>query len=101
MYPPCETVPYWQGSGTDYSFDSISAINVTTPEKATVNKKGILAIMFDSESVGISNLNRRVTTNYNPKGEFYNNFFKMEVGAFNDLNENFVVFFVEDDASSV
>ena len=101
MYPPCETVPYWQGSGTDYSFDSISAINVTTPEKATVNKKGILAIMFDSEAVGISNLNRRVTTNYNPKGEFYNNFFKMEVGAFNDLNENFVVFFVEDDASSV
>ena len=96
MYPPCETVPYWQGSGTDYSFDAISSINVTTPEKKTVNKKGILAIMFDSEAVGISNLNRRVTTNYNPKGEFYNNFFKMEVGAFNDLNENFVVFFVED-----
>ena len=96
MYPSCETVPYWQGSGTDYSFNAISSINVKIPGGTTVSKGGILAIMFDSEAVGISNLNRRVTTNYNPKGEFYNNFFKMEVGAFNDLNENFVVFFVED-----
>ena len=101
MYPPCETVPYWQGSGTDYGFNAISSINVKIPGGATVSKGGILAIMFDSEAVGISNLNRRVTTNYNPKGEFYNNFFKMEVGAFNDLNENFVVFFVEDDKASV
>ena len=101
MYPPCETVPYWQGSGTDYGFSNISSINVKIPGGTTVNKSGILAIMFDSEAVGISNLNRRVTTNYNPKGEFYNNFFKMEVGAFNDLNENFVVFFVEDDKASV
>ena len=101
MYPSCETVPYWQGSGTDYSFNAISSINVKIPGGTTVSKGGILAIMFDSEAVGISNLNRRVTTNYNPKGEFYNNFFKMEVGAFNDLNENFVVFFVEDDTSSV
>lgn len=100
MYPSCETVPYWQGSGTDYGFNSISSINVKIPGGTTVNKSGILAIMFDSEAVGISNLNRRVTTNYNPKGEFYNNFFKMEVGAFNDLNENFVVFFVEDSTSS-
>lgn len=103
--PSAETVPYWQGSGVDYSFDSVSAINVTiTDEKtgkaANVECSGILAVMFDREALGVSNLDRRVTTQYNPRGEFYNNFFKFEAGYFNDTNENFVVFFVADAAGA-
>lgn len=94
--PNAETVPYWQGSGTDFAFNKVSAINVKTSSGKTVSKSGILAVMFDRDSCGVSNLNKRVTTNYNPKGEFYNNFFKLDCGAFNDLNENFVVFYVED-----
>ena len=93
--PAAETVPYWQGSGTDFAFNKVSAINVKTSSGKTVSKSGILAVMFDRDAVGVSNLNKRVTTNYNPKGEFYNNFFKLDCGAFNDLNENFVVFYVE------
>lgn len=96
--PNAETVPYWQGSGNDFSFEKVSAINVNTSGGKTVSKSGILAVMFDRDAVGVSNLDRRVTTNYNAKGEFYNNFFKMDCGAFNDLNENFIVFFVEDEA---
>ena len=98
--PTAETVPYWQGSGTDYSFEKVSAINVKTSTGASVNKSGILAIMFDRDAVGVSNLDKRVTTNYNAKAEFYNNFFKLDCGAFNDLNENFVVFFVEDEEAA-
>lgn len=98
--PSAETVPYWQGSGTDYSFEKVSAINVKTSTGATVAKSGILAVMFDRDAVGVSNLDKRVTTNYNAKAEFYNNFFKLDCGAFNDLNENFVVFFVEDEAAA-
>lgn len=94
--PNAETVPYWQGSGTDFAFNKVSAINVKTSSGKTVAKSGILAVMFDRDAVGVSNLNKRVTTNYNPKGEFYNNFFKLDCGSFNDLNENFVVFYVED-----
>lgn len=94
--PAAETVPYWQGSGTDFSFEKVSAINVKTSSGATVAKSGILAVMFDRDAVGVSNLDKRVTTNYNAKAEFYNNFFKLDCGAFNDLNENFVVFYVED-----
>lgn len=94
--PAAETVPYWQGSGTNFAFDKVSAININTSTNKTVSKSGILAVMFDRDACGISNLNKRVTTNYNPKGEFYTNFFKLDCGAFNDLNENFVVFFVED-----
>lgn len=97
--PNAETVPYWQGSGTDFSFEKVSAINVNTSSGATVQQSGILAVMFDRDAVGVSNLDKRVTTSYNAKAEFFNNFFKLDCGAFNDLNENFVVFFVEDSAA--
>lgn len=89
-----ETVPYWQGSGTDYSFEEISKIDVKTSNGEAVKADGILGVMFDREAVGIANLDRRVTTNYNPKAEFYTNFYKFDAGYFNDLNENFIVFFV-------
>ena len=92
--PGADTVPYWQGSGTDYAFSSVSGINVKTSDNNTVELTGILAVMFDRDALGVSNLDRRVTTNYNPKAEFYTNFYKFDAGYFNDLNENFVVFFV-------
>lgn len=98
--PNAETVPYWQGSGTDYSFDSVSKINVKTSSGKSVEKSGILGIIFDRDALGVSNLDRRVTTNYNAKGEFFNNWYKFDAGYFNDLNENFVVFYVEDTATA-
>lgn len=94
--PKAETVPYWQGSGTGYTFDDISALNVKTASNFDVSTSGILAVMFDRDALGVTNIDRRVTTNYNPKAEFYNNFYKFDAGYFNDLNENFVVFFVSD-----
>lgn len=92
--PKHETVPYWQGSGTGYSFDDVSMINVKTASKAEVNIKGILGVIFDRDALGVSNLERRVTTNYNPRAEFYTNFYKFDAGYYNDLSENFVLFFV-------
>jgi hypothetical protein len=104
--PNAETVPYWQGSGTDYDFESTSSINVnyrpsqndagTPPAAVSVKQGGILGVMFDRDALGVSNLDRRTTTNYNPRGEFFNNWYKFDAGYFNDLNENFVVFYVED-----
>lgn len=97
--PEAETIPYWQGSGKNFDFTATSTIKVKSASGKTIEQSGVLAVMFDREALGVSNLERRVTTHFNPKGEFYNNFFKMECGAFNDLNENFVVFFVADDAT--
>lgn len=91
--PNHETVPYWQGSGTGYEFSEVSRINVATQSGATVNQDGVLGVMFDREALGVTNLDRRVTTNYNPKAEFYTNFYKFDAGYFNDLGENFVVFY--------
>lgn len=90
-----ETVPFWQGSGQAYSFDDISKIDVRTAGGKNVSVSGILGVMFDRNALGVSNLDRRVTTNYNPKAEFYTNFYKFDAGFYNDLNENFIVFYIK------
>lgn len=92
--PNADIVPYWQGSGTGYAFSDISSLNIKTASGTNVTASGILGVMFDRDALGVTNLDRRVTTNYNPKAEFYSNWYKFDAGYFNDTNENFVVFFV-------
>ena len=92
--PGAEEVPYWQGSGTGYAFSDITEVKITTASEHVVDATGILGVMFDRDALGVTNLDRRVTTNYNPKAEFFNNWYKFDAGYFNDTNENFVVFFV-------
>lgn len=100
--PSADTVPYWQGSGTDYAFSSTSKIDATIEDateqsgKKSVSQSGIVAVMFDRDTLGVANLDRRVRTHYNPKAEFFNNFYKFDAGYFNDANENCVVFIVAD-----
>ena len=94
--PDAESVPYWQGSGTDYAITATSKIDVSPsshPSAATTGYTGILGVMFDREALGVCNENQRVTTNYNPKAEFFTNWYKVDTGYFNDMNENFVVFY--------
>ena len=92
--PNAETVASWQGSGQDYSFAHTSAINIKTASGTDVNISGVLGVMFDRDSLGVCNTDKRVTTNYNAKAEFFNNWYKFDASYFNDTNENFVVFFV-------
>lgn len=94
--PNHETVPYWQGSGTTYALADTSKIDVKTSSGVAVKQAGIIGVMFDRDALGVTNLDRRVTTNYNAKAEFYNNFYKFDAGYYNDLNENFVVFYLGD-----
>lgn len=89
-----EVVPYWQGSGDDYAFDSTSAINVISGSGNTITASGILGVMFDRYALGVTNIEQWVNTQYNAKADFINYFYKYKAGYFNDLNENFVVFFV-------
>ena len=94
LLPQAETVPFWQGSGTAYDFASTGKINVKESKGGkAVTVTGVLGVMFDRDALGVCNLDRRVTTNYNAKAEFFNNYYKFDAGYFNDTNENFVVFF--------
>ena len=94
LLPNAESVASWQGSGQDYGFAHTSAINIKTSGNHEINIGGVLGVMFDRDALGVCNLDKRVTTNYNAKAEFFNNYYKFDAGYFNDTNENFVVFFV-------
>lgn len=95
--PNAETVPYWQGSGTGYGLSSVSSINVTVDNGAgstsTINATGIIGVMFDRDTLGVCNQDTRVTTHYNARAEFFNNWYKVDAQYFNDFNENCVVFY--------
>lgn len=95
LLPQAETVPFWQGSGQNYEFASTGNINIKESGGKAVEISGVLGIMFDRDALGVCNLDRRVTTNYNAKAEFFNNYYKFDAGYFNDTNENFVVFFIK------
>lgn len=95
LLPQAETVPFWQGSGQNYEFASTGNINIKESGGKDVEITGVLGVMFDRDALGVCNLDRRVTTNYNAKAEFFNNYYKFDAGYFNDTNENFVVFFIE------
>lgn len=92
--PAAERTVYWQGSGIDYDFSSTSAIKITTSAGHTIDANGILAVMFDRDALGVANVDRYVTSQYNAKGDFTNNFYHYTQGMWNDGNENFIVFYV-------
>lgn len=94
LLPNAETVPAWQATGKDYDFDNVTKIDVKSAGGANISIKGVIGVMFDRDALGVCNTDRRVTTNYNAKAEFFNNYYKFDASYFNDTNENFIVFFV-------
>lgn len=95
-------VPYWQGSGTgdEFDFTEISKINVTTASGNAVTQTGIIGTIFDRDACMVCNANPRVTSIYNPKGEYWNYFYKYDASYFNDTMENCIVFIVADNTVS-
>lgn len=92
--PNYERTPYWQGSGKTYALSDITKVDVKDASNNEVTISGVIGIMFDRDALGVCNQDRRTTTNYNAKAEFFNNWYKFDAQYFNDLNENFVVFFI-------
>lgn len=91
-----ETVPFWQSPSENYSIDNNSKIMIKSPSSGeSVSQSGVLGVIFDRDALGVANLDLRVTSNYNPKGEFFNEWYKMDAGYFIDTNENGIVFYVD------
>lgn len=95
--PGYEEIAFWQGTGT--STDNRLVIDVTVDmsdttglTKAEVSNSGVLAVMFDRDAAAVCNQNYRVTSIYNPRGEYYNYFYKWDSMYMNDILENCVVF---------
>lgn len=105
-----KSVPYWQASGENWDFDSVSSINLqvqiademededTPPTYTlqTVNKTGIIAVIRDIDAVGTTIDKRRTKSIYNPHEELTNYWEKADIGYFRDDSENCVVFYMEE-----
>lgn len=96
------TVPYWQSQGNgedDFVIRSSIAVSCTDGTNTyDVAQSGIVAVMFDEEAAAVVNENYRITSQYNPRGEYTNYFYKWDAGYMNDTYENCVVFVVSDNA---
>ena len=96
--PVADVVPFWQGSGTSYALADTTSIDVqvldTSGTKQSVSQAYIVGCMFDRNALGVTGFNKRTTSKWNAKAEFYNYWYKEDAGYFNDYNENFVVFLI-------
>lgn len=97
--PLYEEVSKWQGVGTAGSFADRTTIKADVVlddgTTASVNQAYVVACMFDHDAVGVLQPDRKVTTAYNPKGEYYNAFHKWHSRFFNDFNESACVFVID------
>lgn len=103
VLPNHEVINYWQGTGTDYSFDYTSKIHIsakvigasdTEYSVKEVDVSGVIGVMFDTDAMGINNERQKTTSHYNANGDFVNNFYKAFGRYYTDHDENCVVFFV-------
>ena len=103
--PKAETVAYWQGSGRDYEFDNTSKIHAQIMNPNGDNNKievaidGVLGCIFDHDACAVANVYERVKNVPVPNAEYYTNFYKTDARYLVDYDENFIVFYVEDDPS--
>lgn len=94
--PRYNTVPYWQGSGKDYDFESVSKIDVklNATDETSTSYTGVIAVAYDYEALGVTLNNKRETTERNNKDEYTNYYKKANMGYFNDMSENGIVFYI-------
>lgn len=90
--PNAEVVSYWQGSGANYDFETISKISVKNQAGSEVTKSGILGVMFDRDAIMLCNEANKATSKYNEVGDFFTNWYMYDASYFIDTNENIVVF---------
>ena len=57
-----------------------------------VKNNNVVAVLFDDEAAAVCNQNDRVTSIYNPRGEYTNYFYKWDALYMVDTLENAVVF---------
>ena len=93
--PMYDSVAYWQGAGESFDFNDTSAIKVKIDESTTIEKKGIIGTVYDYEAMGVTLNERRSTSERNNHDEYTNYYNKANIGYFNDMSENGIVFYLE------
>ena len=90
-----EEVGYWQGTGTaNGDRDKINVKVMINGVLTPVEQAGIVGVIFDEWGAMVCNENYRVTSIYNPRGEYTNYFYKYDAHYMTDVNENCIVFVI-------
>lgn len=90
-----EEVGYWQGTGTTNADRAKIDVKVKINDVlTTVQQAGVVGVIFDEWSAMVCNENYRVTSIYNPRGEYTNYFYKYDAHYMTDVNENCIVFVI-------
>ena len=93
--PYHEVVPFWQAPGDGpMTFANNSELHITTASGHEVQPTGVLAVMFDHDAVMVTNQREETPSQYTPNAHFTTFWRQVDCGIFNDLDENFVVFYV-------
>ena len=89
-----DEVPFWQGSGTSFSFNDISKVNVKLDEVTTIEQTGVIAVFYDSEAIGVTMEKKRRRSVRNDESEYTNYHDKSTMMYFNDMSCNGVVLYM-------
>ena len=87
-----KTIPFWQGTGTDMGLAARSALKITTSGGQTVDKSGIIGILFDRDGIMACNEDPEVRSQYNADGNFTNFFYCYDASFYNDFDENGIIY---------
>lgn len=92
--PTYHEIDFWQGSGADFDRASCQKIDIVTSDQKTVTVNGVVAFFHDIDALGITIWDKTTTSQYNGRGEYTNYWTKANIGLFNDLSENAIVFII-------
>lgn len=101
--PNYDTVNYWQGRGTDDSFDTVSKVHVTVHDGdadttgTEVEQSGVIAYVCDPRRQGYMFDRVRTKSIYNPASECTDYFHKADQGFYINRARNGVVFYIADE----
>lgn len=90
-----EEVNFWQGESDPMKISvkpNVLAEDGTCAATAqAITEDGIIGVLFDDETVGITVMDEGVRTIYNPRGRYFNNWHNWLVRYYNDQTENMIV----------
>lgn len=97
-----QEVADWGCSGTDaerfklFKYLGAAPDGTALPSPVLVENDCVVGIMFDEQAAVCANRNDRVTSIYNPRGEYTNFWYKWDAAYLNDWMENAVIFTLAD-----
>lgn len=96
--PGGDVVPAWQGIGTTLALADRMKVNATVTigdNVVTGEANHVVAVIHDEWTMGVTAYRHKITSQWNPLGEYTNYFDKMFGGFFVSPDENIAIFKVD------